>query len=192
MKERIEMCLSGSGGQGLILAGIILAEAAGIYDGKEAAQTQSYGPEARGGASRSEVVISNDIIDYPKVIRSDILLALTQTSCNKYVKNLNKDGILVADSTLVTEVPAISNKIYLFPITETAQKIFGTKLVTNIISLGIIVGLTEVVSQEAIQKAVCSRVPAKARQVNEKALLLGFDIAKDLKIKNKKLGNKKN
>lgn len=192
MKERIEMCLSGSGGQGLILAGIILAEAASIYDGKEAAQTQSYGPEARGGASRSEVVISNDTIDYPKVIRSDILLALTQTSCNKYVKNLNKDGILVADSTLVTEVPAISNKIYLFPITETAQKIFGTKLVTNIISLGIIVGLTEVVSQEAIQKAVCSRVPAKARQVNEKALLLGFDIAKDLKIKNKKLGNKKN
>ncbi|MDD5015998.1 MAG: 2-oxoacid:acceptor oxidoreductase family protein [Atribacterota bacterium] len=183
MKGRIEMCLSGSGGQGLILAGIILAEAAGIYDGKEAAQTQSYGPEARGGASRSEVVISNDVIDYPKVISADILLALTQTACNKYVKNLNKDGILVADSTLVTEVPTISNKIYLFPIAETAQKIFGTKLVTNIISLGIIVGLTEVVSQEAIQKAVCSRVPVKAREVNENALLLGFDMAKDFKTK---------
>jgi 2-oxoglutarate ferredoxin oxidoreductase subunit gamma len=183
MKERIEMCLSGSGGQGLILAGIILAEAAGIYDGKEAAQTQSYGPEARGGASRSEVVISDDTIDYPKVIKSDILLALTQTACNKYVKNLNKNGILVADSTLVTEVPAISNKIYLFPIAETAQKKIGTKLVTNIISLGIIVGLTEVVSQEAIQKALRSRIPAKAREVNEKALLLGFDIAKDFKTK---------
>ncbi|GAH24348.1 unnamed protein product, partial [marine sediment metagenome] len=102
---------------------------------------------------------------------------------DKYVKNLNKDGILVADSTLVTEVPNISNKTYLFPITETAQKKFGTKLVTNIISLGIIVGLTEVVSQEAIQKAVCSKVPVKAKEVNEKALLLGFDIAKDLKAK---------
>jgi len=116
MEERIETCLSGSGGQGLILAGIILAEAAGIYDGKEAVQTQSYGPEARGGASRSEVVISNSAIDYPKVIKADILLALTQTACDKYVKNLNKDGILVADSTSVTEVPNISNKIYLFPI----------------------------------------------------------------------------
>jgi 2-oxoglutarate ferredoxin oxidoreductase subunit gamma len=183
MKERIEMCLSGSGGQGLILAGIILAEAAGIYDEKEAVQTQSYGPEARGGASRSEVVISNDTIDYPKVIKSDILLALTQTACDKYIKNLNEDGILVADSTLVTEVPTVSNKKYLFPITEIAQKIFGTKLVTNIISLGIIVGLTGVVSQEAIQRAVSSKVPVKAKEINEKALLLGFDIAKDLKAK---------
>jgi len=93
MKERIEICLSGAGGQGLILAGIILAEAAGIYDRKEAVQTQSYGPEARGGASRSEVVISNNPIDYPKVIKSDILLALTQAACDNYVKNLTKDGI---------------------------------------------------------------------------------------------------
>ncbi len=183
MKERIEICLSGSGGQGLILAGIILAEAASIYDRKEAVQTQSYGPEARGGASRSEVVISNDTIDYPKVIKSDILLALTQTACDKYVKNLNQEGILVTDSTLVTEVPIIVNKIYLFPIAKTAQEKFGTTLVTNIISLGIIVGLTGVVSQEAIQKAVSSKVPVKAKEVNEKALLLGFDIAKDLKTK---------
>jgi 2-oxoglutarate ferredoxin oxidoreductase subunit gamma len=183
MKERIEICLSGAGGQGLILAGIILAEAAGIYDEKEAVQTQSYGPEARGGASRSEIIISKDTIDYPKVMKSDILLALTQTACDKYIKNLNEDGILVADSTLVTEVPDISNKKYLFPITETAQKKFGTKLVTNIISLGIIVGLTGVVSQEAIQKAVSSKFPVKAKEVNEKALLLGFAIAKDLKIK---------
>ncbi|MBA7567969.1 2-oxoacid:ferredoxin oxidoreductase subunit gamma [Candidatus Atribacteria bacterium 1244-E10-H5-B2] len=183
MKERIEMCLSGSGGQGLILAGIILAEAAGIYDGKEAVQTQSYGPEARGGASRSEVIISNDSIDYPKVINADILLALTQSACDKYVKNLSKDGILVADSTLIKEVPTILNKIYLFPIAETAQKKFRTKLVTNIISLGIIVGLTGVVSREAIQKAVGSKVPVKVKEVNKKALLLGLDIAKGLKAK---------
>ncbi|MEA1939148.1 MAG: 2-oxoacid:acceptor oxidoreductase family protein [Candidatus Caldatribacteriota bacterium] len=183
MKERIEICLSGSGGQGLILAGIILAEAAGIYDGKEAVQTQSYGPEARGGASRSEVVISENIIDYPKVMESDILLALTQEASDKYSKNLNKEGILVADSNLVTEIPENSNKIYLFPIAETAQKEFGTKLVTNIISLGIIIGLTEIVSKEAIQKAVSSRVPTKAKEVNEKALLLGFDIAKNIEKK---------
>jgi len=183
MKERIEICLSGAGGQGLILAGIILAEAAGIYDGKEAVQTQSYGPEARGGASRSEVVISNDSIDYPKVIKSDILLALTQTACDKYVKNLSKDGILVVDSSMVKEIPSVPAKIYQFPITKIAQEKLGTKLVTNIISLGIITGLTKVVSMEALKKAVYNRVPSKAKEVNEKALLLGFDIAKDMKLK---------
>jgi len=183
MQERIEICLSGAGGQGLILAGIILSEAAGIYEGKEAVQTQSYGPEARGGASRSEVIISKETIDYPKVIKSDILLALTQAACDKYVKNLSKDGILVADSSMVKDKPAISARIYQFPITETAQKKFGTKLVTNIISLGIIVGLTKVVSTEAIKRAVCARVPPKAKEVNEKALLLGFDIAKGMESK---------
>jgi len=126
MKERMEICLSGAGGQGLILAGIILAEAASIYDGKEAVQTQSYGPEARGGASRSEVIISNDFIDYPKVIESDILLALTQDACNKYVKNLSRDGILVVDSSIVKEIPSIPAKIYKFPVTKIAQERLGT------------------------------------------------------------------
>jgi 2-oxoglutarate ferredoxin oxidoreductase subunit gamma len=181
MKQRIEICLSGSGGQGLILAGIILAEAAGIYDEKEAVQTQSYGPEARGGASRSEVVISENAIDYPKVMKSDILLALTQAACDKYIKNLSDDGIVVADSELVTHIPDISNDMYLYPIAETAQEKIGTRLATNIISLGIIIGLTKVVSEEALQKAVCSRVPLKAIEMNKKALLLGFDIAKILK-----------
>ena len=181
MEERIEICLSGAGGQGLILAGIILSEAAGIYEGKEAIQTQSYGPEARGGASRSEVVISKETIDYPKVIKSDILLALTQAACDKYVKNLSEEGILVADSSMVKDVPSISSKVYQFPITEIAQKKLGTKLATNIISLGIIVGLTEVVSAEAIKKSVCARVPPKTKEVNEKALLLGFDIATGMK-----------
>ena len=181
MKERIEICLSGSGGQGLILAGIILAEAAGIYYKKEAVQTQSYGPEARGGASRSEVVISEDIIDYPKVMKSDILLALSQAAFDKYIKNLSEEGIIVADSEMVNKVPDVSNDIYLYPITETAQKKIGTKLVTNIISLGIITGLTKIVSENAIQRAVFSRVPQKAIEMNKKALLLGFDIAKSIK-----------
>ena len=182
MKERIEICLSGAGGQGLVLAGIILAEAASIYNGQEAVQTQSYGPEARGGASKSEVVISKNNIDYPKVIKSDILLVLTQEACDKYVKNLNEDGILVADSSMVKEIPSTSAKVYQFPIAEVAKNELGTKLVTNIISLGIIVGLTEVVSIEAIKMAVWARVPSKAKEVNEKALFLGLDITKKQKI----------
>jgi 2-oxoglutarate ferredoxin oxidoreductase subunit gamma len=117
-------------------------------------------------------------------MKSDILLALTQAACDKYVKNLDDDGIIVADSNLVTQIPSIPNDIYLYPIAETAQNEIGTKLVTNIISLGIIIGLTKIVTEKAIQKAVCSRVPVKALEINKKALFLGFDIAKTIQ-KNK-------
>ncbi|MBP8717800.1 MAG: 2-oxoacid:acceptor oxidoreductase family protein [Candidatus Atribacteria bacterium] len=173
---RKEICLSGSGGQGLILAGIILAEAAGIYDGFEVTQTQSYGPEARGGASRSEVIISNEKIDYPKIIKSDILLALTQKACDKYVQNLKEDGILLVDSTDVVKIPSFSGKIYQYPITEDALKILGNQLVANIISLGIIVQLTAIVSRDAIENAVEARIPERIKELNKRALDHGFQI----------------
>lgn len=179
-KERKEVCLSGSGGQGLILAGIILAEAAGIYDGFEVVQTQSYGPEARGGASRSEIIISKEKIDYPKVIKSDILLALTQKACDKYIKNVNEDGMLLADSTDVLKIPAFTGNIYQYPITEDAIKVIGNQLVTNIISLGIIVQLTDIVSKDAIKKALIARIPARVKELNMKALEHGFKIGKKL------------
>jgi 2-oxoglutarate ferredoxin oxidoreductase subunit gamma len=179
-KERKEVCLSGSGGQGLILAGIILAEAAGIYDGFEVAQTQSYGPEARGGASRSEVIISKDKIDYPKVMKSDILLALTQQACDKYIKNLSNDGFLLADSTQVLKIPPFPGKIYQYPITDDAIKVMGNRLVANIISLGIIVQLTDIVARDAIKKALISRIPARIKDLNIKALEHGFEVAKKL------------
>jgi len=179
-KERKEVCLSGSGGQGLILAGIILAEAAGIYDGFEVVQTQSYGPEARGGASRSEIIISKEKIDYPKVLKSDILLALTQKACDKYIKNVSEDGMLLADSTDVLKIPAFTGNIYQYPITEDAIKVIGNQLVTNIISLGIIVQLTDIVSKDAIKKALIARIPARVKELNMKALEHGFKIGEKL------------
>ncbi len=178
--ERKEICLSGSGGQGLILAGIILAEAAGIHDGFEVVQTQSYGPEARGGASRSEVIISKEKIDYPKVIKSDILLALTQESCDKYIKNLKNNGLLLADSTNISKIPDFNGSIYQYPIEEDAVKVIGNKLVTNIISLGIIVQLTEIVTHDAIKNALSTRIPARVKDINIKALEHGFEVAKKL------------
>ncbi|MCX5798633.1 MAG: 2-oxoacid:acceptor oxidoreductase family protein, partial [Proteobacteria bacterium] len=105
MGYRYDIRLSGSGGQGLILMGIILAEAIGIYDGKYVAQTQSYGPEARGGSSKAEVVVSNEEIDYPKAMKLDLLLAMNQKSCDDYYMDLKPDGILIVDSTFVTQVP---------------------------------------------------------------------------------------
>ncbi|MDY0382339.1 MAG: 2-oxoacid:acceptor oxidoreductase family protein [Atribacterota bacterium] len=177
---RKEICLSGSGGQGLILAGIILAEAAGIYDGFEIAQTQSYGPEARGGASRAEVIISNEKIDYPKIEKPDILLALTQKACDKYVHNLKEDGLLLVDSTNVLNIPSIPGNIYQHPITKDAIDVLGNQLVANIISLGILVQLTDIVSKDAIKNALQNRIPERIRDLNKKALEHGFQIGKNL------------
>ena len=106
--DRIEIRLAGEGGQGMILAGIILAEAAAIYDGKNAVQTQSYGPEARGGASKAEVIISEDKIDFPEVISADVLLVLSQEACDKYASNLKKTGVLIVDADQVGRIPVTS------------------------------------------------------------------------------------
>ena len=117
--DRFEVRLAGAGGQGLILAGLILAEAVAIYDGRNAVQTQSYGPEARGGASKSEVIISDGRIDYPKVMSADVLLAMSQEACDEYFFGLDPDGLLIVDSELVERVP--SSRAVEVPITHIAQ-----------------------------------------------------------------------
>lgn len=170
-----EMRLSGSGGQGLILAGIILAEAA-LLDGKLAIQSQSYGPEARGGASKSEVLISDRPIHYPKVTKPNLVLAMTQEAVNKYTKDLPADGILVIDTTFVKEVPNHVKKVYKLAITEESAAKLGKILFANIIALGAIAGITGIVSMESLTKAVLHRVPAGTEEVNKKALDLGASL----------------
>ena len=105
LEDRYEVRLAGEGGQGMILAGIILAEAAAVYDGLNAVQTQSYGPEARGGASRSEVVIAQGEIDYPKVLNPDLVLSMSQEACDRFCDGVKEDGLVVVDSTTVIRVP---------------------------------------------------------------------------------------
>src|SRR5574337_1061996 len=116
MSERYEIRFSGSGGQGMILAGIIMAEAAAIYGDKNAAQSQSYGPESRGGASKAEVIISNQPIDYPKATSIDCMLAMTQEACTKYHKDIKPGGILLVDSEEVKTTPTGDFKLLSFPI----------------------------------------------------------------------------
>jgi 2-oxoglutarate ferredoxin oxidoreductase subunit gamma len=180
MSYRYEIRLSGEGGQGLVLAGKILAEAAAIYDGKNATQSQSYGPEARGGASRSEVIISDEDIDYPKAINIDLVLALTQESCNKYSEDLKDTGILLVDSDAVTECPGGKFKTYRVPIIESARAKIGRVVVANIVALGIIVELTKIVSMDAIESAILARVPKGTEKINKEAFQLGVDIGKGL------------
>ncbi|MCL2874465.1 MAG: 2-oxoacid:acceptor oxidoreductase family protein [Defluviitaleaceae bacterium] len=172
MSERIEFRLSGSGGQGIITAGIVLASAA-LYDGKNAIQSQSYGPEARGGASKAEVVISDSFIDYPKATIPNYVLCLTKEAYRAYGENANEDITVMADSSI--EIPE-GKKALTAPIIETAAKEFRP-MVANTIALGFIVGCTGVVSQESVIKALLERVPKGTEELNEKALYKGFEFA---------------
>jgi len=180
MSFRYEFRLSGEGGQGLVLAGKILAEAAAIYDDKNATQSQSYGPEARGGASRSEVIISDDDIDYPKATNVDFLLALTDEACKKYSTQIKKQGILLIDSDMVKHFPEKDVKLIKAPIIKMATKDAGKTLVANIVALGMITGLTRVISTEAMKQAILARVPKGTEELNLKAFQIGFDYSQSL------------
>ena len=179
MGKRYEIRLSGSGGQGIILSGIILAEALGLYGGKFVAQTQSYGPEARGGASRAEVIISDEEIDYPKAIKLDLLLAMNQKSCDEYYRDLKEDGTLIVDSTLVTQVP--TSRAIQIPFTKIAREKFHRVIVANIISLGAITELMDIISYKAMEEAVLARVPKGTEKLNGDALKAGLMAARKFK-----------
>jgi len=177
-KFKKEIRLSGSGGQGLITAGIILAKAA-VLDKINVTQTQSYGPESRGGASRADVIISNDEFYYPEAVNFDVLLALTQEACDKFAINLKDHGILIADSSNVKNIPNMDSTIYELPFTKIAFKKLGTELPTNILSLGFLVKITGVVSENSLKTAVCNSMKPHFKNLNMKALKLGFKLAEN-------------
>jgi 2-oxoglutarate ferredoxin oxidoreductase subunit gamma len=179
---RYEIRLSGSGGQGLIFAGIILAEAAGIHDGKYVCQTQSYGPEARGGASKAEVVISDQEIDYPKAIKPDLLLAMNQKACDAYFFDLKPAGMLIVDSTFVKQLP--TTRAVAIPFTRIAREKLGKEIGANIIALGALATLSGAVSLSSLEAAVMSRAQRGTEDFNRKALELGIKSARNaLKMK---------
>ena len=174
--ERYEVRLSGSGGQGIIVAGIILAEAAGICEGKQVCQTQAYGPEARGGASKAEVVISDAEIDYPKAITPDLVLAMNQKACDSYGYDLKPGGLIIVDGTLVKDLP--TPRAIALPFTQIARQELGKEMVANIVALGALATLTRVVSFTSLELAVLNRVPPGTEELNKKALEAGVQAAK--------------
>jgi 2-oxoglutarate ferredoxin oxidoreductase subunit gamma len=179
MSFRYEVRLSGSGGQGLILMGIILAEAAGVFDGKYVAQTQSYGPEARGGSSKSEVIVSDEEIDYPKAMKLDLLLAMNQKSLDEFHSDLKPDGVLIVDSTFVTQVP--NPKAIQVPFTRIAREKLKKEMVANIVALGALTQLSPIVSSKAMEQAVLARVPKGTEKLNREALRAGIAAARRAK-----------
>jgi len=178
MADRFEIRLAGSGGQGLVLGGLIMSEAAAIFDGKFATQTQSYGPESRGGASKSEVVISSEEVDYPKATNPDVVLLFTEAAAEKYLPLCRMDAIVIADADLVkTEIPATFKKKVIVPLTKIARDGVGREFVANIIAIGLIRELTGVVTEASLDKALMQRVPKGTEDLNKKALALGKEAA---------------
>ena len=173
------MVLSGSGGQGIVLAGKILAEAAAIYDKKEAVMSISYGPEARGGASKTEVIISSGSIDYPKVVHMDVLLAMTQEAMDKYGNLLDGESLLIIDDLYVKEVPPKIKNVLKAPFSDLAVEVFKAQIVANIIALGSLAAVTGAVSREALIQAVLGGVPDKALVLDRLAVDMGYKIVQD-------------
>lgn len=173
LEDRFEIRLAGEGGQGMILAGVILAEAAVVHDGLNAVQTQSYGPEARGGASRSEVIIAKGEIDYPKVSNADVLLCMSQEACDRFYSQVNDHGYLVVDTSQVSRIP--SHRAVAVPISEIAERVTGHRITASIVALGVIAGLTDIVTRSALENAIRGRVPAGTEEANLKALAAGYD-----------------
>ena len=179
LADRTEIRLAGEGGQGMILAGIILSEAAAIYGGKNAVQTQSYGPEARGGASKAEVVISSGEIDHPEVLEADVLVALSKEAFKKFARTVKPGGLLIVDEDKV-DSSSFPDAVRI-PITRMALETTGRIITANTVALGVLVGLKEIVSREAIEKAVQARAPRGTEEMNRKALQAGFEAAEKVK-----------
>lgn len=175
--DRYEIRLSGSGGQGLVLAGVILAEALGVYEKKNVTQTQSYGPEARGGASRSDIVVSEGEIYYPKTTELDLLLCLTQESCDGYFRDLKEEGILIVDSDRVRQLP--TQRAFSLPFINTAREKVGTPVVANVVSLAAVIAISGICSRESIEKAVLDRAPRGTEEKNKLACDLGYELGSE-------------
>ncbi len=168
MRKEIRFC--GFGGQGIILAGVVFGEAA-VRAGHSAVQTQSYGPESRGGAARSEVVISSAPIDYPRVTCADAIVALSQTAFDKYGGDLREGGIVVVDKDLVEAGGSAISA----PFTKAAEKV-GHQIVTNIVMLGYLRALLDIFPREILEETVLAKVPKGTEELNRKAILAGEEL----------------
>jgi 2-oxoglutarate ferredoxin oxidoreductase subunit gamma len=171
---RHEIRFSGFGGQGIVLSAVILGRAAVMYDNKHAVQTQVYGPEARGGASMSAVIIDDEPILYPKVTTPDIYVIMSQEGFEKYGTGAPKSAVMVLDSSLVHSRPACT--CYEIPATREAKQTLGRDIVANIVMLGALVAATGIVSELALEKAILDSVPKGTEALNTKAMKRGIEL----------------
>ncbi len=180
---RKDIRIAGFGGQGIILAGIVIGKAAALHDNIFAVQTQSYGPEARGGASRTEVVVSDEDVDYPKVQSPDIFVAMSHTALIAYLDDLKDGGTLIVDPDMISMdeiMPFVKEhniQLYTAPATKTAAEEIGIRIVANIVMIGAIVEITKVVTEEAARAAIAESVPPGTEDKNLAAFDAGVKLA---------------
>jgi len=179
--ERCRMVFSGSGGQGVITATIILAEAAVLYENLNAVQSQSYGAAARGGATRSDVIISESTIDYPKVIQPNVLVCLTQEAYNKFYPIIRPGGLLVTDTRYVKTQKKVDAQQRELPMFQNVMDKIGKPIVFNICMLGAVIEMVDLINPEAIMKVLENRIPSDFLDLNRKALDLGLVLGREYK-----------
>lgn len=178
---RKEIRIAGFGGQGVILSGLILSVAAGVHEDLEVAQTQSYGPESRGGACRAEVVISDEEIDYIKPMDPDVLVAMSQPALDRYLSDMDLSrATILVDSSLVASVPDGISHLYRVPVTDIAEQKMGRRVVANMVMLGALSAISGIVGYDALAKSVEETVPKKTVDLNLAALKEGFDLGSAL------------
>lgn len=177
--ERCRMVFSGSGGQGVITASIILSEAAVLYDNLNAVQSQSYGAEARGGATRSDVIISDSAIHFPKVNQPNVLICLTQDAYSKFYPIIRPGGLLITDTRFVQTEKKVDAQQKEMAMYETVMAKIGKPIVFNICMLGAVIALTELVKPESIMKTLENRIPADFLEINRKALDIGLALGQN-------------
>ena len=179
--ERCRLVFSGSGGQGVITAAIILAEAAVLYDDLNAVQSQSYGASARGGATRADVIISESTIHYPKVIQPNVLICLTQEAYSIYYPIIRPGGLLISDARFVKIERKVDARQKEIPIYQTVMDKIGKPIVFNICLLGALISITELVRAESVMKVLEKRIPSDFLDMNRRAMELGMDLGDQFK-----------
>jgi 2-oxoglutarate ferredoxin oxidoreductase subunit gamma len=177
--SRIRLVFTGSGGQGVITAAIILAEAAVIHEGMNATQSQSYGAAARGGSTRSDIIISNDEINFPEVTQPNILVCLTQDAYNSYSSIIRPGGILLTDSRYVQITRKVDAKQIELPMYDKVMEEIGKPVVFNICVLGTLISITEVIKPKSVIASVVSKVPKDFVDLNSRAFELGMELGSD-------------
>lgn len=180
--EKYRMVFSGAGGQGVITAAIMIAEAAALYEGLTAVQSQSYGAEARGGATRSDVIISEKPILFPKVTQPNVLVCLTQQAYDKFSTIIRPGGLLLTDTRYVKVGKKVDARQVELPMYETVMAEIGKPIVFNICTLGAVLGLLSVVRPESVMEVIERRVPEKYVEMNRKALDIGMALGEPHRI----------
>lgn len=177
---RVEVRFAGFGGQGIIKSGIIVAAAAALHGGKNAVQTQSYGPESRGGACKSEVVMSDEEIDFPKVVEPEVLVLMSQHAYNDYITDVKAGGTVILDPNMIPTEQELKNvKIYRVPATKMADEL-GRRIVANIVMIGAFVAITGMIDQNAVKESIKANIPKGTEELNLNAFTKGYEYGKKL------------